>query len=68
MKLTKLFKNVLCAFAAVSLSIFTVSCDKGAEGGDTPPVVEDAVDKAADAAKEGVYKAADAVKDATASE
>ena len=69
MKLTKLFKNLLCAFAAVSLALFTVSCDKAAdEAGDAADAAGDAateaVDKAADAAKEGVDKAADAAKDA----
>ena len=60
MKLTKLFKNLLCAFAAVSLALFTVSCDKGGEA------VDEAVDKGADAAKDAVDKGADAVKDAAA--
>jgi hypothetical protein len=72
MKLTKLFKNLLCAFAAVSLSLFTVSCDSGEKAaddaadaaGDAADAVKDAAGDAADAVKDAAGDAADAVKDA----
>lgn len=71
MKLTKLFKNLLCAFAAVSLALFTVSCDDAADkagdaAGDAADAVGDAAEKGADAVGDAADKGADAVKDAVA--
>lgn len=62
MKLTKLFKNSLCALAAVSLSIFTVSCGGGDDAADAADAAGDAADAAADAAGDAADAAAEAAK------
>ena len=68
MKLTKLFKNLLCAFAAVSLTLFTVSCgggdDAADDAGDAADAAADAAGDAADAAADAAGDAADAAADA----